>query len=56
VSSECSTLEIPRVIGAMDAVLACSDARAIEAALAAHLQLEEPGAALAERRDQRPGP
>jgi phosphotransferase system, enzyme I, PtsP len=37
-----ASLEIRGLIGAMDAVLACSDARAIEAALAAHLRLEEP--------------
>ena len=49
-----ASLEIRGLIRAMDAVLACSDARAIEAALAAHLRLEDPGAAFAERRDQRP--
>jgi phosphotransferase system enzyme I (PtsP) len=49
-----ASLEIRGLIGAMDAVLASSDARAMEAALAAHLRLEEPEAASAERRDQRP--
>jgi phosphoenolpyruvate-protein kinase (PTS system EI component) len=39
-----ASLELDGLTRAMDDVLACSDARAIEAALAAHLRLEEPGA------------